>query len=145
MTPKDPTRAPRQATSAPTPPVPRPTEVELDILRIIWRIGPATVRQVHKAFALEKETGYSTTLKMMQVMREKGLLVRDDGVRPQVYRPAAPQEKTQLQMLDNLVQKAFGGSASKLLMRALSGRRVSPGELKEMEELIRRAKREAKP
>jgi BlaI family penicillinase repressor len=119
---------------------PQPTEVELEILRVLWRLGPSTVRQVHEALTAEKGTGYSTALKMMQVMRDKGLLVRDDSVRPQVYRPVQSQEHTQLQMLDNLVQKAFGGSAARLLMRALSAKRVSPDELAEMEVLIRRSR-----
>lgn len=125
--------------------VPQPTGVELDILRVLWQIGPATVRQVHEAFSEEKGTGYSTTLKMMQVMRDKGLLARDDSVRPQVYRPAISRERTQLQLVDHLVQKAFGGSAAKLLMRALSAKRVSATELREIEELVRQAKRGAKP
>ena len=131
---------PRNRTPAPRG-SPNPTEVELEILRTIWRLGPSTVRQVHRALeAARRGTGYSTTLKMMQVMRDKGLLLRDDSVRPQVYRPAIAQERTQLQLLDSLIQRAFGGSAAKLLMRALSARRVSPQELDEIEELIRRAK-----
>ena len=125
--------------------VPQPTGVELEILRALWRLGAGTVRQVHRALAERRTTGYSTTLKMMQVMRDKGLLLRDDSVRPQVYRPAATRERTQLQLLDDLVQKAFGGSAAKLLMQALSAKRVSPQELKEIEELIRQAKQEARP
>ena len=125
--------------------MPQPTGVELEILRVLWQIGPATVRQVHQAMVAEKGTGYSTTLKMMQVMRDKGLLARDDSVRPQVYRPAISQDRTQMQLVDHLVQKAFGGSAVKLLMRALSAKRVSAGELKEIEELVRQAKRGAKP
>ena len=127
------------------PPPPQPTEVELEILRVLWASGPATVRQVHRALAAEKGTGYSTTLKMMQVMRDKGLLARDDSVRPQVYRPAITRERTQLQLVDDLVQRAFGGSAARLLMRALSSKRVSPAELAEIEELVRQAKRGDKP
>ena len=128
----------------PQPP-PQPTEVELEILRALWASGPATVRQVHRSIAAEKGTGYSTTLKMMQVMRDKGLLARDDSVRPQVYRPAITRERTQLQLVDDLVQRAFGGSAARLLMRALSAKRVAPAELAEIEELVRRAKRGGKP
>jgi BlaI family transcriptional regulator, penicillinase repressor len=129
---------PRRQISRPR--APEPTGVELEILAVLWRIGPSTVRQVHLALAAEKGTGYSTTLKMMQVMREKGLLLRDDSVRPQVYRPAASQERTQLQLLDNLVQKAFNGSALRLLLSALSAKRVSPQELAEVEQIIRQAK-----
>lgn len=121
----------------------RPTDVELEILRVLWELGPSTVRGVHKALAGRKGTGYSTTLKMMQVMRDKGLLVRDDTVRPQVYRPAVSRERTQLQLLDDLIGRAFGGSTSRLVMRALSARRVSPDELREIERQIRQAKRES--
>jgi BlaI family transcriptional regulator, penicillinase repressor len=125
--------------------VPQPTGVELEILRVIWRLGSGTVRQVHQALATgRRTTGYSTTLKMMQVMRDKGLLLRDDSVRPQVYRPRATQERTQLQLLDDLIHKAFGGSAGRLLVRALSTRRVSPEELAEIKKLIRQAEPEGK-
>ena len=82
---------------------------------------------------------------MMQVMRDKGLLLRDDTVRPQVYRPAVAQERTQVQLLDHLLHAAFGGSAVNLVMRALSARRVPPAELKQIEALVRRAKAEGKP
>jgi predicted transcriptional regulator len=114
--------------------------VELKILGVLWREGPCTVRQVHNALTPERDRGYSTTLKMMQVMREKGLVVRDDSVRPQLYRAAATKERTQLQMLDDLVQKAFGGSAEKLVMRMLSAQRVSPDELAEMQKLVQDSK-----
>ncbi len=134
-----PAREPAKSSRPGTPP-PQPTGVELEILRALWASGPATVRQVHLALAATKRTGYSTTLKMMQVMRDKGLLDRDDAVRPQVYRPAISREKTQLQLVDDLVLRAFGGSAATLLMRALSAKRVSADELKEIEELVRQAK-----
>ena len=88
----------------PPPSLPQPTDVELEILRVLWRLGASTVRQVHLALSREKDTGYSTTLKMMQVMRDKGLLARDDSVRPQVYRPAISRERTQLQLVDHLVE-----------------------------------------
>ena len=123
------------------PPLPQPTDVELEILRVLWRLGASTVRQVHLALSREKDTGYSTTLKMMQVMRDKGLLLRDDSVRPQVYRPARTQARTQLQLVDDLVRKAFGGSAARMMMRALSSKCVTAEELSEIEDLIRRAKR----
>ena len=139
-----PTREPA-ADGAGQPEPPQPTEVELEILRALWASGPATVRQVHAVLAEAKGTGYSTTLKMMQVMRDKGLLARDDSVRPQVYRPVLTRETTQLQLVDDLVQRAFGGSAAKLLMRALSAKRVSRDELAEIEELVRRAKKGGRP
>ena len=116
---------------------PVPTDVELEILNVLWDRGPSTVRQVHNELAAARDSGYSTTLKMMQVMLDKNLLRRDDSVRPQVYRPAEPRKKTQTRMLDRLVQRAFGGSLGRLLMTALSSRRVSPQELTEIKRLIR--------
>jgi BlaI family penicillinase repressor len=118
----------------------QPTDVELQILAVLWEQGPATVRQVHQSLATQRDTGYSTTLKMIQVMREKGLVVRDDSVRPQLYSAAETKTQTQLQMLDDLAQKAFGGSAKKLVMRMLSANRVSAVELAEMQRLIKKAK-----
>ena len=118
----------------------QPTDVELQILAVLWEQGPSTVRQVHDALAVQRETGYSTTLKMIQVMRKKGLVFRDDSVRPQLYSAAETKTQTQLQMLDDLAQKAFGGSAKKLVMRMLSANRVSAEELAEMQRLIEKAK-----
>ncbi len=120
----------------------RPTDVELQILGVLWQRGPSTVRQVHDSLAAQRDTGYSTTLKMIQVMREKGLLTRDESVRPQLYRAAESKTQTQLQMLDDLAQRAFGGSAKKLVMRMLAARRVSAEELAEMQRLIEEAKGE---
>ena len=119
-----------------------PTEGELAILQVLWQHGPAIVRDVHNLLAderqsLGRETGYSTTLKMMQVMTDKGMLVRDESVRPQVYRPADPAEKTQLRLLDNLIEKGFGGSAMRLVLRAVSAQRLSRGELAEIKKLLK--------
>jgi predicted transcriptional regulator len=124
----------------PRHPTSHPTDVELQILEALWQNGPSTVRQVHDALAGDRDTGYSTTLKMMQVMREKGLLVRDDSVRPQLYDAAVGREQTQLLMVDDLINKAFRGSAQKLLMRILSANRVRPEELAEMQRLVQKAK-----
>jgi BlaI family penicillinase repressor len=118
----------------------RPTDVELQILDVLWERGPSTVRQVHETLAAQRDTGYSTTLKMIQVMREKGLVIRDESVRPQLYRAAESRRETQLRMLDDMAQKAFGGSAKKLVMRMLSAQRVSAEELAEMQRLIEEAK-----
>ncbi len=120
---------------------PRPTDVELQILEALWQRGPSTVRQVHETLAADRGTGYSTTLKMMQVMRDKGLLVRDDSVRPQVYQASQTCEETQLLMLDDLIRRAFRGSAKRLLMRILSASRVRPDELAEMQRLLGEARR----
>ena len=100
------------------------------------------MREVHRELQLTRDTGYSTTLKMMQVMYGKGLLVRDESERPQRYRPAVSEEKTQLKLIDNLVQKAFGGAASRMLLRALSAKRVPPEELNEIKRLIRQLEKD---
>ena len=119
---------------------PSPTPVELAILQALWALGPSTVRQIHNSLKSERDTGYSTTLKMVQVMTEKGLLQKDDSVRPQVYRPAQPREKTQLRLIDELIQRAFGGSASEMVLRAASAKRISREELSEIRKIIHRAK-----
>jgi len=124
----------------PRPVSAQPTDVELQILGVLWERGPSTVRQVHEALSA-RETGYSTTLKMMQVMKAKRLVVRDDSVRPQVYRAARSREQTQLGILDDLVQKAFGGSARRLVMRMVSSNRVSPEELAEVQRLVAEAEK----
>lgn len=113
----------------------QPTEVELQILNVLWEDGPLSVRDVHETLLEERETGYSTTLKMMQVMLEKGLLVRDESVRPQLYQAAQPREETQLQMLDGLAQRVFQGSAMRLVMRMVSSGRLSVDELEEIQRL----------
>jgi predicted transcriptional regulator len=123
----------------PRPAPDKPTDVELRILTALWDRGPSTVREVHNALAGERDTGYSTTLKMMQVMLEKGLLLRDDTVRPQKYRAAASREETQLRLVDSLTERAFGGSAKRLVMHLLSSRRVSPADLAEIQRLIKKA------
>jgi predicted transcriptional regulator len=117
-----------------------PTQVELAILQVLWQLGPSTVREIHNALKAERDTGQSTTLKMVQVMTEKGLVLKDDSVRPQVYRPSRPAEQTQLQLIDELIQRAFGGSASELVMRAASAKRITPQELAEIKKLIERAR-----
>ena len=117
-----------------------PTEVELAILQVFWEMGPATVRQIHNALKASRDTGYSTTLKMVQVMTDKGLLTRDDSQRPQVYTPAHRQEQTQLQLVDDLIQKGFGGSAMKLVLRAASAKRISTEELAQIHKLLDQAK-----
>ena len=124
---------------------PVPTEGELAILRTLWRHAPATVRDVHNHLAAERltlgrETGYSTTLKMMQLMTDKGLLTRDESVRPQVFRPADPAEKTQLRLLDNLIEKGFGGSAMRLVLRAAVAQRITREELTDIRKLLEKGK-----
>ena len=117
----------------------QPTDVEIAILRVLWERGPSTVREVHGALQDRDrgETGYSTTLKMMQVMLEKGLLSRDESRRPQVYAPSQPEAQTQRQMLDDLVVRVFGGSARKLVLRAVESEKVSAEELSEIRKLLK--------
>lgn len=118
--------------------LPRPTETELEILRVLWQCGPSTVRQVHKVLSNQRETdvGYSTALKMLQVMTQKGLVERDDSDRPQIYRAALPQEQTQKQLVKDLLHRAFGGSRRQLVMHALSDEKASEEELAQIEQLL---------
>ena len=118
-----------------TPTPPRPTEAELQILRVLWERGPSTVRQVHEALAA-RETGYTTTLKLMQIMADKGLVTRDESSRTHIYAPLASQESTQRQLVTDLVTRAFGGSAAELVLRALSSHTASDDELAEIQKLI---------
>jgi predicted transcriptional regulator len=118
-----------------------PTPAELAVLQVLWQLGPATVRQIYNTVKGERDTGYSTTLKIIQIMTEKGLLRKDDSVRPQIYRPAQPQSRTQLQLIDELIQRAFGGSASKLVMQAVAAKRMTPSELAEIKSVIEKAKK----
>jgi len=113
-----------------------PTTAELAILRVLWSRGPSTVRQIHNIMREERDIGYSTTLKMVQIMAEKGLLLKDGSVRPQVFTPAHAEARTQLQLIDELIQRAFGGSASKLVLRAAAAKRITPEELAEIKKLI---------
>jgi predicted transcriptional regulator len=115
---------------------PGPTERELAILGVLWVRGPSTVRDVHEALQHGEETGYTTTLKLMQIMVEKGLLVREDDGKRHIYRPALSEEKTQKQLLGDLLDKVFAGSAEKLVMRALAARKVSAKELQRIREML---------
>jgi BlaI family penicillinase repressor len=114
----------------------RPTDRELTILRILWDKGPSTVRQVNEAMSQDEDTGYTTTLKLMQIMAEKGLLLRDDSQFKHVYQPALAEEKAQKQLVGDLLDKAFSGSAEKLVMRALSAKKVSTKELASIRKML---------
>src|SRR5579864_6839209 len=107
------------------PPSSQPTEVELQILGILWELGPSPVREIHERLAAEKGTNYSTTVKMLAVMLEKGLVKRDEGVRPHVYRTATSQQRTQKRMLGTLIDKVFGGSSMSLVLQLLSSQPAS--------------------
>jgi len=114
-----------------------PTDRELAILSVLWERGPSTVREVHEALHPEDETGYTTTLKLMQIMVEKGSLVREEeDSRRHIYRPTLSEERTQKQLVQDLLDRVFAGSAEKLVLRALSARKVSPDELKRIRKMI---------
>jgi BlaI family penicillinase repressor len=117
----------------------RPTEAELEILRVLWERGPSTVRQVHESLATQRETGYTTTLKLMQIMADKGLVTRDESSRTHIYASRVSQETTQRQLVNDLVERAFGGSATELVLRALSSHKATDDELREIRKLIEEA------
>jgi BlaI family transcriptional regulator, penicillinase repressor len=117
-------------------PLPRPTDAELEILTVLWSRGPSTVRDVHEITAKSKPTQYTTVLKLMQIMAEKGLLLRDEERRAHVYEAACPPEWTQKQLAGDLLQRAFNGSAARLLQGALSARKASKTELAELRQLL---------
>jgi len=114
--------------------LPRPTDAELSILQVLWDKGPSTVRQVLEELA--EDTGYTTVLKFLQIMTEKGLVTRDETNRTHIYHAAQPAELTQRQLISDLANRAFGGSATKLVVRALSAKRASPSELAEIRKLL---------
>jgi predicted transcriptional regulator len=117
---------------------PRPTDAELAILRVLWDRGPSTVRDVHELLNEQSPTGYTTVLKLLQIMTEKGLVVRDETQRAHIYEPRYSEQKTQRQLLADLADRAFGGSAAKLVLQALSGRKANPDELNEIREMLNR-------
>jgi len=116
----------------------RPTEAELSILRVLWEGGPTSVRQVQRTLDKQRPTGYTTVLKLMQIMTGKGLVARDESVRPQIYRPRYSRQQTQRQLVTDLLQRAFGGSVRSLVLQALATRKPAPGDLDEMERLLER-------
>jgi predicted transcriptional regulator len=116
------------------PPHRKPTDAELGILRVLWSRGPSTVRQV--AEALGREAGYTTVLKLLQIMTEKHLVVRDEAARTHVYQAAYTEDQTQRQLVSDLLDRAFGGSAAKLVLQALAANKTSPEELAEIRRLL---------
>jgi predicted transcriptional regulator len=120
-----------------TPPaLPPPTDAELEVLRALWDRGASTVREVFEVIAPGKAVGYTTVLKQMQVMHQKGLLTRSERFRSHVYEPAAERSTTQRQLAGSILQQAFGGSARGLLQSALAGRKVDPKELAAIRQLL---------
>jgi predicted transcriptional regulator len=117
----------------------RPTKLELRILKALWDAGPSSVRDVQAVLNAEKPTGYTTVLKMLQIMTEKGLVERDESVRPQIYRAKSSQAHTQRQLLRDLIQRAYGGSVKALVMQALGTSKTSPETLRAVEALLDQA------
>ena len=113
-----------------------PTEAELEVLSVLWERGPSTVNEVNEAVNALRPTGKTTTLKIMQIMLEKGMLARDESVRPQVYRPRQPKEQTQARLVRRLMKRAFDRSAAQLILRVLSEHRASEQELAEIRRLL---------
>lgn len=124
--------------------LPRPTEAELAILRVLWERGPSTVREVTEALQDERGTGYTTTLKLLQIMTDKGLVQRDESSRAHAYEAVASAETTQRQLVSDLLDRAFGGSARQLVLQALSAKRASPDELAEIRCLLDEFEKKAK-
>ena len=115
---------------------PRPTDAELGILRVLWRRGPSTVRQIHEEMAQRSPTVYTTVLKLLQIMTEKGLVQRDESERAHVYMARLPEEQTLGQLVGDLLDRAFEGSSSRLVMRALESRPATREELAEIRRLL---------
>ena len=115
---------------------PKPTEGELEILNVLWNRGPSTVRDVHETIARRKPAQYTTVLKLLQIMAEKGLVRRDEQQRAHVYAASRPREWTQRQLAGDLLQRAFGGSAARLVMGALSARKATSEEVAEVRRIL---------
>ncbi|HRD43977.1 MAG TPA: BlaI/MecI/CopY family transcriptional regulator [Ferruginibacter sp.] len=123
-----------------TQPLPRPTESELEILAILWKHGKASVRTVHAEISKSKPTGYTTTLKLMQIMYDKKLLTRDSSSKVHIYEPAVSKEKTQKQFVNKMVNSLFSGSPAQLVLQALGSSNPSREELVKIEELLQQLK-----
>jgi predicted transcriptional regulator len=115
---------------------PRPTDAELSILRVLWDIGPATVRDVHDHLQHQRAVGYTTVLKLLQIMTAKGLVLRDESQRTHTYRARASEDQTQRKLVKDLIARAFGGSARKLVLHALDAAKSSPKEMGEIRKLL---------
>jgi len=128
----------------PKPNLPRPTAAELEILNVLYRRGPSTVREIYQVINKQKPTGYTTVLKLLQIMTDKGLVKRDEQTRAHRYEARLPQEQTQRQLLNDLVARAFEGSAAKLVMQALSTKKTSAEDLAQIRLLLDEMERERK-
>jgi len=126
-----------------TPRNKRPTDAELEILRVLWARGPSTVRDVFRVLAARRDIGYTTALKFMQIMTDKGLLRRDESVRPQVYKVVRSEGHTQRQLLRHLLDRAFSGSPGNLVLQALSAKKTTPQERRQIRELLDELERDS--
>jgi len=120
----------------------KPTESELEILQVLWERDKASVREVHEELLKTKEAGYTTTLKLMQIMFEKGLVSRDDSFKTHIYRPSVSKEKTQQHLLGKMINNLFGGSSTELVLQALGNHKASPAELEEIQQLLNNLKKQ---
>jgi len=114
----------------------KPTESELEILTILWNKENATVREVHEELSKNKDSGYTTTLKLLQIMFEKGLVTRDDSNKTHIYQPAVTRQKTQKQFLDKMINTLFAGSSTELVLQALGNQKATKGELEEIQKYL---------
>ncbi len=121
--------------------LPRPTAAELEILQALWKLGPSTVRQIHTTMNEQGRVGYTTVLKFLQIMHQKGLVTRDDSQRAHVYRARLSKDKTQEQITRHLVDKVFDGSRSQLVLHALGDSKATPEELAEIRDMLDRMER----
>jgi BlaI family transcriptional regulator, penicillinase repressor len=121
----------------------KPTESELEILQVLWNEKEATVRRVHEELSKTKESGYTTTLKLMQIMHEKGLVTRNDSSKTHIYHPAISRENTQKQLVNKMINTLFAGSSANLVMQALGNHNASSEELQKIQELINQLKKDS--
>jgi BlaI family penicillinase repressor len=120
----------------------KPTESELEILQVLWEKGLASVREVHEELSKSKDVGYTTTLKLMQIMHEKTLVKRDDSFKTHIYQAAVSKEKTQKHLLGKFINTLFGGSSTELVIQALGSHKASPEELEEIQQLLNNLKKQ---
>lgn len=120
----------------------KPTESELEILQVLWDKGTASVREVHEELLKIKEAGYTTTLKLMQIMHEKGLVKRDDSIKTHIYQASVSKEKTQKHLLGKMIDTLFGGSPTQLVMQALGNHKASESELEEIQKMLDNLKKQ---
>jgi predicted transcriptional regulator len=120
----------------------KPTESELEILRVIWEKESVSVREVHEELAKTKDVGYTTTLKLMQIMNEKGLVKRDDSLKTHYYQAAVSKEKTQKHLLGKMINTLFGGSSTELVLQALGNHKASAEELEEIQKVLNNLKKQ---